>query len=496
MGRGRRFGWVAAGLVLLLALAPPPIASAAESVGVVGKILFANGLPLLAVEAENGTLLLLDNAPVGTWDGSDVPVDLTALCDLTGDTTKGYNLSEHILFGGGYEAEVAHTRLTILGGTLNHVYGGGYQGAVTGDSAVYMSGGAVRGNLSAGGTDAAVTGRASLALTGGAVGGDGGDFTVSGGGLGDGARAGSAELSIGGDAVVIATVCGGGAESDAATGSTFVSLAGEAEIRGDVFGGGLKSAVTGAASVGATGTPTVTGNLSGGSYQADCGSSSVSLQGITVAGTVRGGGSDGSVAGAVSLQVLSGAQVGGIVGGCENGAVGGAITLLVDGARSGRVIGGCLSTAAQPTMLANSITLTLQDTTLGGDVIGGSLGAHHSGLLKMKLLRCAVAGDVTAGPSGTAGMELQGSDVLLELEETDVVGSVGIGGNARLSGDATLLFWSGSAARFDTPAREAAAGSLIYLEAEPGGGMGNGVALGAQSALPRNTFVEIGRAHV
>lgn len=490
--RGLHKRWIAGVLALglLLGLMPAAQAQAVVEVDAEQKTVYANGLPLLILGTqEGGTLLKVDSDLNGADSAGDLPVELQG---LAGDAVAGYDLSAYTLFGGSCRADVDSAALTMLGGSVGNLYGGGLGFAVKGSTSVKLQGGSVAGNVFGGGVQGAVAETASVAITGGEVGAVGAQrsSTIAAGGLGEGASVGAGSLRVGGEAVLVATLYGGGSLTEGtATGSSTVTLEGGATLRGDVFGGGNQSPVTGAAQVVLKESAVVYGNLYGGGHQADCGSTSVQIagapaEGLTVTGRVAGGGLSGAVGGAVQLQLTGGARVGDVVGGCVEGAVAGTIEVVLDNATTGPVIGGCVAPVGQPQVLAQEIRLRLSEAKVIGDLIGGCKGAHQSGSLRMELESSGVTGGLVAGPSGTADTPLQLTSVLLQLTDAEVGGGVGLGGNAQLSEDATLLFWSGSARRAELPAKGAAAGSLLYVD--------SAVELAEQTPTPRDSFAVSG----
>ncbi|WP_313523760.1 S-layer homology domain-containing protein [Anaerotignum sp.] len=229
-----------------------------------GKYDLADGvsLPQITVYVEAAPPMLLNaGARAPEFDGaSDIYANGTAikivagtttdytnvLYDIDGDdtigdneylqigdvppTAAGYNLSKYTIYGGAKETEVASTSVTMNGGTVFGVYGGGMDSGatVTGDTKVEISGGTVA-NVYGGGLVGTVTGSTTVNISGATV----ESYVYGGGYFGKVERNTSVTIS---DTATIATgVFGNGSEENATVGGTkngYVALANNANIGG------------------------------------------------------------------------------------------------------------------------------------------------------------------------------------------------------------------------------------------------------------------------
>ena len=187
--------------------------------------------------------------------GQVTEVDLT----IKGSTTIGGSV-----FGGGAES-ATHGAIDVKienADITENVFGGGDKGAVTGDPKVYIANAntdatkelSVGGSVYGGGNEATTTGNPHVTMTGGTV------NYVYGGGLG------STATVTGNDTVVISAgtvnndVYGGGSQG-AVTGNVSVTISGSAAVDGDVYGGGAL------ASTNTDGTSATAVSLTGGTVQ-------------------------------------------------------------------------------------------------------------------------------------------------------------------------------------------------------------------------------------
>ena len=170
-----------------------------------GQNVYANG-NAVTVSAGSGAGTTVVTSDDGT----------TAYQDTLGGAITGTpNVNGYNIYGGSLNATVASTDVTIAGGTVNNVYGGGHDTTnngtnanVTGDTSVAITGGTVNGDVYGGGSaqgqdgagssaqvaQANVGGTASVDISGGKVNGE-----VYGGGLAQGGDA--ANKKDGGDAI-------------------------------------------------------------------------------------------------------------------------------------------------------------------------------------------------------------------------------------------------------------------------------------------------------
>lgn len=188
------------------------------------KILYANGVPLLLVAgSENAdyTVVYIDKGTIGQLDDTDVIFDPDGSETTYDGTSAGNDLSRVAIYGGSLHQTVASTKISMTGGKVSSIYGGGYTrdqevtANVTGDTNIKISGGAVRNYVHAGGrawtnSTAQVGGNTNLEITGGTIGNE-----IWGGGI---ARNGNSSANVGG--------------------SSIVSISGNAEVKGSVYQSG------------------------------------------------------------------------------------------------------------------------------------------------------------------------------------------------------------------------------------------------------------------
>lgn len=174
----------------------------------------------------NGMTITLEAKGTGTVIKDERGNELS-LPNVSGSTADGYDLSYYIIYGGCENDQLdGNTSVTMTGGTVRGIYGGGgvYNATVTGNTSVKISGGTVSGDAVCGGGKGPVGGSASVEISGdakiqcsvyggsksysGTVGGDS-SVTISGGaitgsvyGRGGGEVTGSASVSVSGDAQV------------------------------------------------------------------------------------------------------------------------------------------------------------------------------------------------------------------------------------------------------------------------------------------------------
>ena len=361
------------------------------------------------------------------------------MSNATDGSVAGNNLKSWFIFGGCLDDNVdGDIQLTMLGGEVSHLYGGGY----------------------ASGADAVVSGSASVNVLGGKV------DDLYGGGKGNNGHiscTGSTDVYLGPDATV--RRCYGGGEGAVVKGDTVLTVEGtvinnvyggdgsggtvegntqvtlkRGSNAGNVYGGGLASngAVEGSTFVtiesGAIVEGTFAGDatVNGGGHTNVDGSTTVTIAG-TVSGTVYGGGS-GSVAQGTSVILQSGAKVsdGRVYGGGDGGTItGGASVVVEQGAAVyseypdyGHVYGGSwLATVTGGT----SVTI---DGKVTGSVYGGGYLSTVTGGISVNIGGGAKIGDNTTGNgviiNGKSGNPANG------------VGSFSIAADNHLSNDAAV----------------------------------------------------------
>ncbi|MDD3414612.1 MAG: InlB B-repeat-containing protein [Lachnospiraceae bacterium] len=194
--------------------------------------IYANGNPitLKAGPTDNWkTLIYLDSAP-GT------PIEIAG---VNGNISDGYDLSGYSIYGGSNTESVASTSVTMLGGKVSRVYGGGGYGTVSGNTNVAISGGTILQYVYGGGYCATVEGNTSVTISDTAI----IQEDVFGGAFDERAHVtGSSNVTISGG-ILEKSVYGGG-HSTNTVGSTTVTVTG-GNISGSVYGGGSYGKVLG-----------------------------------------------------------------------------------------------------------------------------------------------------------------------------------------------------------------------------------------------------------
>lgn len=276
------------------------------------NVFYANGVPITIEDNGAGTVI--------TWDGSITPpINVDA---------------ETIVFGGG-DVQFGSTSVTMSGGTVKCIYGGGKTGAVTGTATVIINGGTV--------TD-----------------------SVYGGGYGGSAAVGATDVWMRDGQV--GYLYGGG--YSAQTGSTSVNVSG-GEITMVYGGGNDGSATVNSASVVVSDSPSLQ-FLIGGGNSGEVGSTDVTVSGGTFRG-VYGGSQNGNV-GSTSVTFAGGTATW-VYGGCRSGAVTGSATVSVTGGTiSSNVYGG----GGMSSSSVGSTTVTVQGGIMRGIFGGGENGTVSS----------------------------------------------------------------------------------------------------------------------
>ena len=284
---------------------------------------------------------------------------------------------------------------------ITDVFGGGNEAAgAAGEIEIKCTGGATEGitNVYGGANKADVSSDITLNITGGRI------NNVFGGNNERGNVAGKITVNIEVDGTCsnnsINNVYGGGnlASYTPTTAGAYPEVnIKNGTISGNVFGGGLGATAKvysnpkvtiGDVSEGHSSyVATVTGNVYGGGSAAMVGddvAATASINNTTVliqksntsVGKVFGGGAQAGVTGTTSVTIANGSISSGVYGGCdESGTVGGKITVSLTngtiGALGSRadVFGGGLGSA---TATSGDIEVTLNGTTVYGDIYGGS----------------------------------------------------------------------------------------------------------------------------
>ncbi len=267
---------------------------------------FANGASLILAAGSTDTsktVIYIDQNGDGEIDSGDTIFNPN-MGDATDGTVAGNNLKSWYIFGGCRDDNVdGNIQLTMLGGEVKYLYGGGYVS----------------------GADAVVNGSTSVNVLGGKL------FGAYGGGMGNSDRissTGSTDVYIGAD--------------------TMVNM---------VYGGGNNAVVKGNVTATVEGTvinEVAGGDGNGGTVEGDV---KVTLKRGSSAGNVYGGGSmsKGTVEGSTFVTIESGAMVentnGGYatVNGSGSNTIDGSTTVTIAGTVIGNVYGGGSRPVAQGT---------------------------------------------------------------------------------------------------------------------------------------------------
>ena len=412
-----------------LAEGPMPTA---EKIGMVNYV-FANGSPLILAAGSTDTsktVIYIDQNGNGEIDSGDIIFNPN-MGDATDGTVAGNNLKSWYIFGGCRDDNVdGDIQLTMLGGEVSYLFGGGYamgaDAAVSGSTSVNVLGGKVlylygggkgrSGHISStgstdvyigsdatvrngygGGENTVLKGDTIVTVEGTVIG------VVCGGDSGDGTVEGDTQVTLKHGARV-GSVCGGGSLNiGTVEGSTFVTIESGAIVDstgGDgigVIGGGFNT-VSGRTNVTIAGT--VVGEVYGGGSGPVAQGTSVILQsGARVSGKgagVYGGGLEGTVTGGTSVIIKAGAMVditySGMYGGVFGGgwtAVDGGTSVTIDGEVTGSVYGGgYLGTVTGDISVTIGSGAKIGNSADGnGVIINGSSGNPANGVSSISIAK-------------------------------------------------------------------------------------------------------------
>ena len=347
------------------------------------------------------------------------------------------------VYGGGNAADVPATSVTIHGGTIDSVYGGGH-----GDKDVNP---AIAAN---------VTGNTSVTVTGGTIG------QVFGGSNENGTISGAIGVNVnkGNNScpMVISAVYGGGnfAASNAGTINIGCTGASSSEYIDTVFGGANRANVTGNITLNITGgriNNTFGGNNNSGAIDGDI---TVNVEWGTPAcgdnylGNVYGAGNlapyEAKTSGHPAVNIKNGTAANVFGGGKGASAVvtGNPVVTIGDANGShvanvtGRVYGGGDAAA-----VTGNTTVTYNDNNASSvvdSIFGGGNAAGVSGTATVTLTSGKVSGGLYGGcntegtVSGDITVTLTGGTVGVDGTTTDVVYGGGFGHNTATGGDVTV----------------------------------------------------------
>jgi len=336
-------------------------------------------------------------ANIGTQQNPTNIVATIGCGTVFGDVYGGCNLAD--VYG--------NVTLTIMGGTINNVYGGSKGRAADPANNITAQAANIYGNV-------------TLHIYGGAIGNAFGGSNINGNITGsiavdmDWAQSACADKSLGNiygasnlatytpttpgsypavsilNGTVTNNVYGGGKGASAVVTSNPVVTVGDltsgheaylASIGGDVYGGGDAAAVTGYTTVLIQKSNTVAGNAyGGGNAAAISGSATLTMTAGTV-GNLYGGGNAAGVGSTATVNMNGGTVTTGIYGGCNStGTIAGAVAVNING---GTVGTNATSTAnvhgggyGSSTATGDNVTVTIGNGTstpvVWGDVYGGS----------------------------------------------------------------------------------------------------------------------------
>jgi hypothetical protein len=215
--------------------------------------IYTNGFPIIIAAGTSGTLIYFDGDADGEIDEGETPV---ILAGPSGNNVAGYNLSGYDIYGTAVWSSVASSKITMLGGRVNYIFGAGQN------------------------TNVNVTGNTDITVKGGAI------TMLYGGGSG-GSVGGNINVTVTGGTITYGIV--GGCSSGTVAGDTNITITG-GTINGDVSGGGCGGTVFGNANVTITGG-TTNGNVYGGGWSGSVIGTATVTVGVDsgIAGTVSSG---------------------------------------------------------------------------------------------------------------------------------------------------------------------------------------------------------------
>lgn len=367
---------------------------------------------------------------------------MNTLVDGTGDCAASMNIAE--FFCGNNLANIGtQENPTIINATIGcgtifgDVYGGCSLADIYGDITLNIEGGTInrvfggsKGDLASLGTGhidkaANIAGNVTLNITGGSIGSAFGGSNIYGN------ITGSILVNVEKDTDPCIWNIGNiyGASNDAAytptaQGNSLTVNIKNGNINGSVYGGGKGSTAT------VTSNPIVTiGDNNDDHF-------------VTVTGNVYGGGDEASVIGNTSVTLISGNVNGGVYGGCNNQGSVGDVTIALNGGTVGAsgngnsadVYGGGYGSATATT---GNIGVTLNGTTVYGDIYGGSaLGGVNTNTDNTAIVTLSTAtlyGSVFGGGKGdnsTTAISNGNTIVNINIANTNLTGIYG-GANIR-----------------------------------------------------------------
>ena len=349
------------------------------------------------------------------------------------------------LYGGGNEAASGVGNVDIIcTGTstsdyIDYVYGGANQAGITGDIVLNIKGGRINNVFGGNNTSGVINGDITVNV-------DWSQGSCSSNYLGNvfggGNLAPYSQKTAGHPAVnikhatVSGSVYGGGKGAGAVvTGNPIVTIGDNnsqhvAIVTGNVYGGGDAAAVTGNTTV---------------IYNDNNTNSTV--------GNLFGGGNAANVSGTTTVTLTSGKVTGGVYGGCNDRGSVGAVTVALNGGSVGAtgqgntadVFGGGYGANTTTT---NNITVTLGNTTVYGDIYGGSAlgkvnsqGANPANMTTVTINGTNLHGNVFGGGKGDNNTQaVSYGDVTVNINGASAYSGIygGANVNGLVSGDILL----------------------------------------------------------
>ena len=372
---------------------------------------------------EGSTNITINNATfISTvyGGGNNAPVKGTA-------NIKVENGNVNYIIGGGHNTSAIckNTNLEIIGGTFGkndeyryNVMGGGYSAPVEEKATVTISGGTFNCFVTGGGgfdnETTATCGSTELNITGGTF----NKWTYGGGRESPVLRTATVKVS---GTPSLATLCGGGARSTASCQNTDVQVS--SNIGGWLFAGGETGSVNGTAKLTVT-SGSITKNIYGGGASASCNKTEVTLSGGEVSGSVFGGGESGDVIEESHLTISGTPTISGdVFGGSRNSGTtvgstrveisGGTLGYINGGGYQGDVNGEChLTISGTPTISGNvfggsnqlgttvgSTRVEISGGTFQYNIFGGGWGCNVQGDTHVSVTGGAISYDVLGGSS-------------------------------------------------------------------------------------------------
>ena len=372
---------------------------------------------------EGSTNITINNATfISTvyGGGNNAPVKGTA-------NIKVENGNVNYIIGGGHNTSAIckNTNLEIIGGTFGkndeyryNVMGGGYSAPVEEKATVTISGGTFNCFVTGGGgfdnETTATCGSTELNITGGTF----NKWTYGGGWESPVLETATVKVS---GTPSLATLCGGGARSTASCQNTDVQVS--SNIGGWLFAGGETGSVNGTAKLTVT-SGSITKNIYGGGASASCNKTEVTLSGGEVSGSVFGGGESGDVIEESHLTISGTPTISGdVFGGSRNSGTtvgstrveisGGTLGYINGGGYQGDVNGEChLTISGTPTISGNvfggsnqlgttvgSTRVEISGGTFQYNIFGGGWGCNVQGDTHVSVTGGAISYDVLGGSS-------------------------------------------------------------------------------------------------